>query len=74
MAVKKGNTRLIFTCTEKQAIYLKNLANQMDISVGELLRFFIRTSTSRFIKMLPEQDLERIYQIAKTPWLKDDDF
>lgn len=74
MAVKKGNTRIIFTTSKAQAQWLKNRAEIMHISVSALLRFIIRTSTGKYISTLSDHEREMLFEIAQDhSWVDDDD-
>lgn len=77
MAVKKGKTRIIFTLPIRQAEWLKNCADEMEISISKLIRWLIEKNIKNIQQWSTQEELETLIKIAKTKWIiepEEDDY
>ena len=73
MAVKKGNTRIQVTMSEKQANWIRDNAKKLGMNPSRFIKFLIDKNIGKFMNMLPPEKLDELIRIAKTPWLDFDD-
>lgn len=71
MAVKEGNIRISITFTEKQWEWLKTTAKKLKMTPSKLIRFLISKNLGSILNYIDEKERQYLYEIAKTPWIKD---
>lgn len=69
MAVKKGNTRIQVTMSKAQAEWIRTNAKRLDMSPSRFIKFLIDKNIGKFMSVLPQDKLDELVRIAKTPWL-----
>lgn len=70
MAVKKGNTRIIITVSEKQADWLRKTASKTNMSVSKLIKWLMDKNIARLASWMTDEEFKTLRKIAKTPWIK----
>ena len=73
MSVRNDKTRIIFTLSKKQNKWLEGMSKKLKISKSRLIRLMLSKNIGNFLSLLPEEQLQKIIQIAKTPWIEDED-
>lgn len=68
--IQKGKTRIIFTCSKRQANWLENASKEIGISKSKLIRWLIEKNVQNIQQWATEQELEALIKIARTPWIK----
>lgn len=73
MALKKGRKRVCIQCSEGMANWLKMSANELGISISKLCKWLIKKNIKIIQQWNTQEELDRLIQIARTPWIIDDD-
>lgn len=73
MAVKKGNVRLSVTFSKQQAEWIKKNSKKLGMTTSRFIKFLMDKNIGKFISVLPQEQLDWLIKIAKTPWLDLDD-
>ena len=69
--IKETNIRIPITFTKKQATWLNDTAKKLKMNKSKLVRWLISNNIHKFLNQIPEEELEEICRIARTPWIND---
>lgn len=69
--IKDSNVRIPITFSKKQSKWLNDTAKKLKMNKSQLVRWLISNNIHKLLNYIPEEDLEEIYKIVKTPWIED---
>lgn len=73
MAVKKGNVRLSVTFSEQQAKWIQKNAKKLGMTTSRFIKFLMDKNIGKFVSVLPQEQIDRLIEIIRTPWLDFDE-
>lgn len=69
MAVKATNERMMITLSKQQAKWIRTNAKKLGMTTSRFIKFLMDKNIGKFMSLLPQEQLDEIIRIAKTPWI-----
>lgn len=71
--IKDSNIRQSITFTKKQWEWIVKTSKELKMTPSKLIRFLISKNLGSLLNYIPEEEIQYLIKIAKTPWINDED-